>query len=556
MPEEQPPADPDRPGSDWGWSDSEEAEDTAVRPAVPREAAPAASTAVPTPPAASTSPAAPRHALPRNEDFRRTVGFTVLGTVVPGVGLIAAGRRVVGSVVLALFVLTLVALGLAALVDRDALVSIGVDPAMLRRLSIALVVVAALWVVVVVATHLSLRHRPTRSQRIVGGLLVGVLAFAVAAPMAVAARTAYVSAGLVGTLFHSSKDSNSATRPTLQPTHAGDKERQADPWADKARLNILLLGGDAGKGRVGTRTDTVILASIDTKTGDTTLFSLPRNTARMPFPSDSPLKRYYPNGFTNGDPNNAEFFLNAMYRDVPVNTPKDVLGKTDNLGADVMKLSVGQALGLQVDYYALINLQGFSKMVDALGGVRLNVNTYIPIGGNTDLHIPPKEFIKPGPNQKMDGRSALWYARGRYGSDDFARMDRQRCVINAMIKQANPTNVLTRYEDVANASKSLVKTDLPQEVLPAMVDLSLRVKDGNVRSVVFKNGVSGFISANPDFSQMRSRVKKAIGEAKDDKTPKKTTSSGDSGKAPTSEDVDSSCKYDPKVAATAKPYTG
>ena len=121
-------------------------------------------------------------------------------------------------------------------------------------------------------------------------MLVGVLAFAVAAPIAVAARTAYVSAGLVGTMFQSSKNTNSATRPTLQPTHAGDKEQNADPWADKPRLNILLLGGDAGKGRVGTRTDTVILASIDTKTGDTTLFSLPRNTARMPFPSDSPLQ--------------------------------------------------------------------------------------------------------------------------------------------------------------------------------------------------------------------------------------------------------------------------
>ena len=142
-------------------------------------------------------------------------------------------------------------------------------------------------------------------------------------------------------------------------------------------------------------------------------------------------------------------------------------------------------------------------------------------------------------------------------------MDRQRCVINAMIKQANPANVLTRYEDIANASKTLVQTDLPQEVLPAMVDLSLRVKDGNVRSVVFKNGVSGFVSANPDFSQMRSRVKKAIGEAKDDSTPKKTSSASSgsgggsgSGSAPTSEDVDSSCKYDPKIAATARPYTG
>jgi polyisoprenyl-teichoic acid--peptidoglycan teichoic acid transferase len=537
MPEEQPPSQPDdkigatsAEQASWSWARTGQGDGPA------------------------------RRALPRGEDFRRTVGFTVLGTLVPGAGLIAAGRKVVGSVVLGVFVLALAVVGVAAAVDREALVQIGVDPVALRRLAIGLVVVAALWVGVVVATHLSLRHRPTRSQRVVGGVLVGVLAFAVAAPMAVAARTAYVSAGLVGSVFKSSGETRSATRPTLVPTNPGDQEQQQDPWADQRRLNVLLLGGDDGKGRVGTRTDTVILASIDTKTGDTTLFSLPRNTARMPFPP-GPLRKYYPNGFTDGNGENAEFFLNAMYRDVPATVPKDVIGDTDNLGADVMKLSVGQALGLKVDYYVLINLQGFSTLIDALGGIRLNVNTYIPIGGNTDLNIPPKGFIKPGPNQKLDGRSALWYARGRFGSDDFARMDRQRCVINAMIKQANPTNVLTRYEDIANASKSLVRTDIPQEVLPSLVDLSLRVKGGNVRSVVFRNGENGFYSANPDFSQMRSRVKKAIGEAKDDTTPKKTTSSGGgtgsgSGKAPTSEDVDSSCRYDPKIAATARPYTG
>ena len=99
-------------------------------------------------------------------------------------------------------------------------------------------------------------------------------------------------------------------------------------------------------------------------------------------------------------------------------------------------------------------------------------------------------------------------------------MDRQRCVINAIIKQANPTNMLARYEDVANAGKQLVYTDMPQEVLPLMVDLSLRVKDGNVRSVVFKSGVAGFHSSDPDFELMRKRVKAAISESKD---PKSTT---------------------------------
>lgn len=500
-------------------------------------------------------PGAARRALQPEHDFRRTVLFTIAGTVVPGLGLIAARRRAVGAVILGAFAAALIGLGIYAATDLQGFLALAVDPTMLKRVAIGLIVLAAVWVGVIVASHLSLRGRPTTVQRAIGGVLVGLLAFAVAAPMAVAARYSYDQAGLVGAVFKSETDSKSATRPTLDvPKATKGQTSQTDPWANKARLNILLLGGDAGKGRTGTRTDTVILASIDTQTGDTTMFSLPRNAGRMPFPSDSPLHRYYPNGFTNGDGNNAEYFLNSMYENVPQAVPKDVLGQTDDLGADVLKTSVGAALGLKVDYYMLINLQGFSKMVDALGGIRLNINTYIPIGGNTDLHIPPKEFLKPGPNQKLDGRSALWYARGRYGSDDFARMDRQRCVINAIINQANPATMLSRYEDIAKAGKTIVYTDMPQEVLPQMVDLSLRVKDGNVRSIVFKNGVNGFSSPNPNFSLMRKQVKSALSEAKD-KAP-----SGDSsqktGGTPASEDVESSCKYNAKIAATARPYTG
>jgi polyisoprenyl-teichoic acid--peptidoglycan teichoic acid transferase len=227
----------------------------------------------------------------------------------------------------------------------------------------------------------------------------------------------------------------------------------------------------------------------------------------------------------------------------------------------VMKLSVGEATGLDIDYYVEINLAGFEKMINALGGITVNINTYIPIGGNTDLHRPPDEFLKPGPNQHLKGREALWYARGRYGSDDFARMDRQRCVIDAVIKQANPANMLARYEDIAKAGKDIVKTDMPREVLPLMVDLSLRVKDGNVRSVVFKHGVDGFSSPNPDYDLMRQRVKAAVKETKKEKASPspsagkkaKSASSKSGGDGKASEDIADSCAYQPSVAATAQP---
>ena len=488
------------------------------------------------------------------------MAYTVAGTALPGLGLIAAKRRVAGSIILGLFLAVVSTLAVWAALDLQGLVSVAVRPAVLRTLTVALILVALFWVVVVVTSHLSLRTRPTQGQRITGGVLVGALAFAVTAPMAVASRYSYDQANLVTNVFGSEKDTKSATRPTLGPggpSQAGQGQPQ-DPWDAKPRLNILMLGGDAGPNRTGTRTDTVILASIDTKTGNTTLFSLPRNTGRMPFPADSPLRKYYRKGFTSGDGNNPEYFLNAMYENVPANVPKDLLGPTDDLGADALKLSVGQALGLPVDYYVLINLQGFTKLINALGGVTLNINTYIPIGGNTDLGIPPEDYLKPGPDRHLDGRGALWYARGRYGSNDYARMERQRCVINAIIKQANPTTMLTRYEDIAKAGKDIVRTDIPREVLPIMVDLSWRVKNGKVRSIVFKHGEDGFISPRPDFDLMQRRVNAALDETESSPTanpssPSPSPSNSKAGKSKTeSEDVNKTCAYNAKMAAEAQ----
>jgi hypothetical protein len=102
-----------------------------------------------------------------------------------------------------------------------------------------------------------------------------------------------------------------------------------------------------------------------------------------------------------------------------------------------------------------------------------------------------------------------------------------------------------------------------QEVLPLMVDLSLRVKNGNVRSIVFKHGEDGFLSPRPDFPRMRERVKVAIGEAKAAKPAKAKSPSGKgtsgkstSGKGTESEDVADTCAYNPEMAATATPYRG
>ncbi|MDN5725815.1 MAG: LCP family protein [Propionibacteriales bacterium] len=450
----------------------------------------------------------PKRAAAANDSFRRTVAFTVLGTILPGLGLIAGKRKVLGTAILATFLLLVHILVIGILVNRRGAMAMALNPDVLRGVGVALGVGMVLWVGVILVSHVGLRpRRLLPSQRALGSLLVGGLAFLVAAPLAVGAVYSYSSADSVGSVFKSQKDSTSATKPDFTP------QDQNDPWKDKPRVNILLLGGDSNDGqRQGVRTDTVIVASIDTKTGNTTLISLPRNTARMPFPKKSKLYDLYPNGFTNGDGDNQEYALNAMYDNVPAEAGKDVLGKTDNVGADVLKLSVGEATGLKLDYYLLLDIEGFRRLINALGGITVNVNQPVAVGGNTDKGIAPDRYLKVGPNQHLNGADAMWFARGRFGSDDFERMGRQRCTIDAIISQANPQTLLSRYEAIAREGKNLVITDIPQEALPAFADLSLKVKDGQRRSLTFVSGKNGFISSSPDFDRMRERVKAALGD--------------------------------------------
>lgn len=459
---------------------------------------------------------------PGDRTFGKAVGGTVLGTFVPGSGLLLSGHRRIGAVILTVFLGSLAALGALALFRRRDLVGWVLNPAVLQGIGIALVVIAFAWVGVIILTHVwLLPSKATTVQRGAGALLVAALSFIVAAPLAIGSIYATASADSVGEIFKSHKDTRSATRPTDTPTRAPE-----DPWKGIDRVNVLLLGGDSDGGkRDGIRTDTVMVASIDTTSGNVTLISLPRNTGRMPFPADSVLSEHYPYGFTNGNGEDAEFMLNAMYGNVPAVLGEDILGETDNVGADVMKLSVGEALGLDIDYYALIDIKGFSKMIDALGGITVNINEPVAMGGSTDAHRPPDKWLEPGPDRHLDGNEAMWFARGRYGSDDFDRMDRQRCVIDAMVRQINPANVVSRYEAIVREGGNLILTDITQEELPAFVDLAMRVKDGKIRSLVFKHGEKGFFSANPDYDLVRDRVDKAIKEsAKSSKKPSKSPS--------------------------------
>jgi polyisoprenyl-teichoic acid--peptidoglycan teichoic acid transferase len=477
--------------------------------------------------------------------FGQALALTVAGTVVPGVAWLASGRRRLGAVVLVLFLLLVGGAVWLATGGRRDVVHLAVDSSALLWVIGGVAALALLWLLVVVLGYRALRPRGLRPwQRGLGGLVVLLLCAAVVAPAVSVVRIASAQRDLVDTVFD---DGDSAT--VTQPADT------SVPFGGKDEINVLLLGGDGGVGREGVRTDTVIVANVQTDTGATTLFSLPRNLEDLPFPADSPLAAVYPDGFDAG--NESESLLNAVYRNGPAAHP-DILGPTDDPGADFLKLGVGEALGLDIDYYLLVNLDGFSRLVDALGGITLNVNYYVPVNGDTATGELPDAYIAPGPDQLMGGVRALDFARGRYGLSDYLRMDRQRCVLQAIVDAANPVTLLSQYQELARTTQDIVSTDVPSAVLGDAVDLAFKVKDAGIRSVVFDSTVIN--PAYPDYPKMRALVQQALsGTAGTTPPPAPATPAAPLSAAPSPAgnggsvtEVADACAYDPAQAQAAR----
>jgi LCP family protein required for cell wall assembly len=445
----------------------------------------------------------------KSQRYGRFIRLVAIGALIPGVGLLAAGRRRWGA-----FFLTLLVLGLAGavavlvLVPRGRLAAGAFDRDQLTVVGGGLALVAMVWLLVALASLRALEPRGLSAGRRLGGALVVTVAVSlVVAPMAVGSRYAFTQRDFVSAI--GADDDASLTTPEI--------EEKSDPWADKPRVNVLLLGGDAGEGRSGLRPDSQILASIDTKTGETTMFSLPRNLEGVPFPADSPLDEHFPNGFGNRD-GDANHLLNAVYQNVPEMVPAEVFEGSQNPGADANKWAVEGALGIDVDYYVLVDLQGFATIVDALGGIVIDVHEDIPIGGGDNLATGRKNaitgWIPAGDAQLLDGYHALWFARSREGSDDYERMARQRCVMGAIVaKASDPATMLTKYQGLIAATEDIVRTDIPTDLIPAFAELALKVKDAQVESLSMDNrffASMGTDSSNPDYDQVHELVAEAL----------------------------------------------
>lgn len=475
---------------------------------------------------------APKHAAdskgPPDRAFRRSVTLTVASALLPGLGLMGARQRwmrILGALLPIGFLGGLVLLAVRAVMNPEVAIGWALRPGILRGTILVLIVAALGWACLITLTHLITRPKGlATAKRAIGAGLVVVLTFVVSAPLAVAARYTLSQLQLVEKVFG----------PDVQASGRPDVDVNAEnPWKDTPRLNILLLGADSTGSRIADnngiyvpRTDTIMVASIDTTTGNTTLVQIPRSVERTPFPEGSKLAKLFPRGF-RGAGDSTEWLINAIWeRTVSKDYPEmaEAVAPATYPGAEALKQGVEGVTGLHMHYFALVNIDGLQQLIDAMGGVRLNVNRKLPIGGDHQTGARPHGWLKPGPDQLLDGYNAMWYARSRFDSDDYARMARQSCLVNAVIKQANPTTMLTSYEGIAQASSDMVMTDIPQEVLAPLAQLAFKVKDASISRLAFVHGQSGFDAGNPDFVLMRKRVQDAINPPSATNTPTESAS--------------------------------
>ena len=139
------------------------------------------------------------------------------------------------------------------------------------------------------------------------------------------------------------------------------------------------------------------------------------------------------------------------------------------------------ATGLKINYWVMIDLQGFQSLVDSVGGITMDVYRRVPIGGgSTQIH----GYVEAGKNRHLNGYEALWFARSRSDSSDYDRMVRQKCVMRAMLNQLDPITVLTKFNRIAAASSEVVATDIP----PPEVGTMIRSRAQSQRSAGFECG--------------------------------------------------------------------
>ena len=277
------------------------------------------------------------------------------------------------------------------------------------------------------------------------------------------------------------------------------------------RINVLLLGGDSGEDRAGRRPDSISVLSFDAFSGRLVSIGVPRTMRAFPF-SAGPMHDRYPNGYVRCNVDVCH--LNSVYTEVTYwkyDIYQDAADHGSEPGIEATRSAVEGITGLDIQYYAMVDMGGFAQLIDAMGGVEIDATERVAKGTNNDgtnpNWRPPTEWIEPGP-QRMNGDTALWYARSRYQTTDYARMLRQRQLQNAVIEQL-PARLLDDPRPIIDATQEVVTTDIPQGAIGLIAELALRSR-GSADNVDLELTPPLVDPDAPDFDAVHRYVRQAI----------------------------------------------
>ena len=244
------------------------------------------------------------------------------------------------------------------------------------------------------------------------------------------------------------------------------------PWGDDGKFDLLLLGSDAGTDRWSRRMDVMLLVEVDVATGRVAMFGFPRNMVNVPLP---------PGAARNASPCGCfKKLLNEVYTDATFYYPQLWPGEGSVSGIAAVRATISELAQRPIDAVLVADLWGVIKVVDAMGGIDMNVTEPIydknypdPVLGSIQLRIDSGL-------QHFNGRLALAYARSRHQDSDYGRMRRQQALLLAIRDQLGAATILSAPA-LASAAKGYVWTDLPRSSLPNLVDLFSRAATAQVR---------------------------------------------------------------------------
>ncbi|HEY7600374.1 MAG TPA: LCP family protein [Candidatus Limnocylindrales bacterium] len=272
--------------------------------------------------------------------------------------------------------------------------------------------------------------------------------------------------------------------PSASPTAATSASPTASPsgplpasgWAADGRLNVLLIGSDAGPGRWSARPDAIHLLSVDVASGRAALFAWSRYTSNFPVPAET--ASMFRDGRYPG-------YINELYV-AAINNPRR-FPYNDEAGWGVVAGAVQELSGVPIDGYAMVDLIGFSQLIDELGGLWVDV----PAPGVVDSHYGDGYGRRTSMRvnagcQQLNGKKALFFSRSRHQDGDIPRLHRQQVTLASLRRDYDPLDVLARLPDLLDSAAEHAHISFAPSDWAALAELATRVDPGRINKVVFE----------------------------------------------------------------------